>query len=126
MKQAIVLLVLGCAACGCASKTLVSYYTTVQIEPADKPGQYRILGRFVIETAKQRASLFGSGRSRRTTVLTTPKLICQAGQRASCTVGTEDESNNVLVEAYIARKGDPKPTTCFITVKEHGRSTGGS
>lgn len=121
MKQATLLLVLCCAACGCASKTFVSYQTTVQIEPAKEAGRYSVVARIAREVTEERVSLLGSGRSRRTTVLTAPKLICQPGTPASVNVDSEDGSDSILVEATITRPGEKKPTTCFVALKEEGR-----
>lgn len=123
MKQATLLLfVLGCAACGCATTARLSYHTTIRITPAKQAGRYDVAARVVRETVTERVSLLGSRRSRETDVFIAPTMTCEPGKQAACTVAGSDKADVMRLEAYIARADEPRTTTCFLTVRKGQRT----
>ena len=113
--------VLWLALLGCASKTAVSYQTAIEIAPSDEPGQYDVAARVVREIVKERSSLLWSGGSRRIERVGAPRLTCEPGKAASCTVTTADGETGVLLEAYIAKQDEKRKSTCSLTVKKDGK-----
>jgi len=118
MRRAAALVLLSLA-CGCATRTVVSYQTAVVIAPAKEPGRYEVTAKIVRHVVRERSQLLWGGVSRKTAVLAAPTVTCEPGRRATCTVAASD-GGGLRLEAYIARKDESKPTTCTLTIQQAG------
>ena len=109
--KGLALVLFACAfACGCTGSATCR--TTIQILPGQKPGEY-------VVSAKVRTTRT-SWCSARLRELSVPTITCLAGTPASASVSTDDGQSGIFLDAFVAKPGDDKPSTCSLTVKEHG------
>jgi len=96
-------------ACGCAGTA--TYNTTVKVAPAAKPGEY-----VVAANVRERCDSWHSPSDRSLNAL----VQCEAGKQASLSVTSDAATDGLVLEAYIAAKGEEKVTTCTVTLKRGG------
>ena len=112
MKTVLPLLLLGaCVAAGCAGTS--TYSTVVQIAPAQDPGQYLV---WAIVKEDRSAWYYRHVLP----AMRSPVLTCKPGELASAPLDAAARDTGLFIQAYFARQGDEKNTTCSVRLMRNG------